>query len=135
MTCRLAVLIAIPRPVQWSWKLDLTQTMAEKEQNHRHAQQKRELEIDGIVAAARTDEIKRGQYLGFGTVLLTLVAGVVLAIHNHPIVGTVIGTGGIAGLASVFILGRDGKSKDAPAMEMTPASSEDSNPLQKHGDG
>lgn len=84
--------------------------MAEKEQKHRHIQQKKHLneEIEIIKYGAETERIDltRGQIFGFCIGIIAIIAGAITAILGQPIVGGFIGFGGVAGLVSVFILGR-----------------------------
>ncbi len=73
--------------------------MAESEVRHRQ-------EFEKINLTATIRETKIGQILGFLIGVTTIVAGTISAINGAEIAGTVIGSSGVAGLVSVFILGR-----------------------------
>lgn len=73
--------------------------LAESEAEHRRAQERRAL-------MAEIWEVRLGQIFGLLIGALTIVAGAWTAAQGHPITGGVIGTAGVAGLVSVFIVGR-----------------------------
>lgn len=74
-------------------------TMAEKDSEHIRYMQRKSL-------LAKMLEVTLGQIFAFGIGLATLAASVFLTTSDHAIVGTLLGTGGLAGLVSVFIWGR-----------------------------
>jgi uncharacterized membrane protein len=83
--------------------------MAEKEQNHRH-------EMDMKVASAQINDLRRnrlennlGQVFGLVIGLTAIMAGSFTAIKGSQLAGGLIGTAGVAGLVSAFVLGKDGK--------------------------
>ena len=85
--------------------------MAEKEQDHRHEMQKKL--VDGQLNNTKRfyDERKRGQIFGLTIGLIGIISGSILAFNDKQIAGSFIGTAGIGGIVSVFVIGR-GKSKD-----------------------
>ncbi len=57
--------------------------------------------LSGRIGSARW-----GQILGFAIGIAALVAGTFTATQGYEIAGSFIGTGGVVGLVSVFVLGR-----------------------------
>lgn len=111
----------LPPPKILAGYADINQTfperimkMAEKEQKHRQRQQKKHLaeELKIVKYGAETEriDITRGQIFGFFIGITAIVAGTITALLGQPIVGGLIGFGGVAGLVSVFIIGRSGKN-------------------------
>ena len=104
-------------------------SMAEKEETHRHAQnqialkaeielQQKALEAEREGMRAEMQEARWGQILAFCIGSLTIAAGSYLALHDAQIPGTILGSGGVVGLVSVFIYGRKGKKlKSLPRKE------------------
>jgi uncharacterized membrane protein len=83
--------------------------MAEKEQSHRH-------EMDEKVTSAQINDLRRsrlennlGQVFGLVIGLSAIFAGSYTALKGSQVVGGLIGTAGVAGLVSAFVLGKDGK--------------------------
>ncbi len=114
-------------------------TMAENEEAQRHAQnqlalkaeidlQKSALEAEQEAMRAEMKEARWGQVLAFCIGSLTIGAGAYLALHGAQISGTILGSGGVVGLVSVFIYGRKGK-KETKRIE---APEEDTNLPEKH---
>jgi uncharacterized membrane protein len=82
--------------------------MAEAEQEHRHG-------VEGTVVVESFEEAKRGQRYGLTIGLFAIGAGAVTAVLGAPLAGTFIGTGGVIGLVTVFVLGRM-RPTSAPAL-------------------
>jgi uncharacterized membrane protein len=80
--------------------------MAEREQAHRHQQQERLLNAQ--ITDARQDrlEARVGQIFALIIGLGSISAGATTAVLGAAIAGGFIGTGGVATLAAVFIMGR-----------------------------
>ena len=98
--------------------------MAENEQLHRHAIEKQIVDAEIVNTAQEiknhASEIRWGQWLGFSIGVVTIVAGSIVSIHNQPFSGTLIGTGGVAGLVAVFIMGRKNESAPQQKQENMP---------------
>lgn len=87
--------------------------MAEQDAEHTRDMQRRILE-------AKKSEVSLGQIFGFLIGIIALICGTVAAIYDHPIVGALIGSGGVIGLVSVFIYGRskaEGEQKEEKKKE------------------
>ena len=59
----------------------------------------------GALSAKRL-EVTLGQIFAFLIGSIALICGTVIAISGYPIPGAIIGTGGVIGLVSAFLLGR-----------------------------
>ena len=73
--------------------------MAELEQVHRH-------DLNVVAQMAFDRETSRGQWLAFFLAIITVVTGGVTAINGAQWTGSFIGTGGLIGLVTAFIVGR-----------------------------
>ena len=80
--------------------------MAEKESSHRHAQEKVILDTDSKLAISASREVLIGQVFGLIIGLATISAGTFLAYSGNNFAGGAIGSAGVIGLVSVFVLGR-----------------------------
>lgn len=80
--------------------------MAEREQAHRH-----KMDSDHLSLLAR--ERSRGQTYGFAIGCVAIVAGALTATLGHPIAGSLIGGGGVAGLVAVFVIGKHIEARQA----------------------
>ncbi|MCP4115428.1 MAG: DUF2335 domain-containing protein [Desulfobacteraceae bacterium] len=80
--------------------------LAEKETAHRHEMEKKVLDAEVKVISNEAREIFLGQIFAFLIGTTTVLAGVYAAVHGAQITGSLIGTSGVVGLVSVFILGR-----------------------------
>lgn len=80
--------------------------MAEKETVHRHNMEKRVLEIDLKAMKAEMFDARLGQIFGFLIAVITVFSGVYCSVNGAQITGSLIGTSGVAGIVSVFVLGR-----------------------------
>ncbi len=81
---------------------DRIMTMAEKDAEHIREMQRR-------VLSAKKTEVILGQIFGFVIGVVALLCGTWIVISGYPIVGGIIGSGGVIGLVSAFILGRSKK--------------------------
>ena len=80
--------------------------MAEREAVHRHSQEAKILKTDARLAVNSSIEVIVGQCFGLLIGLATIVAGTYLAANGSEIAGGAIGSAGVIGLVSVFVLGR-----------------------------
>ena len=63
--------------------------------------------LEELAQAAQIADTKRGQLFGLIIGLAALaVGGLTASVGNSPVAGTFIGSGGVIGLVSVFVLGR-----------------------------
>lgn len=74
--------------------------MAEKQSEHRLTMEKKAL-------SSHVNQGYIGQVFGLIIGLATIAAGVYLGINGQPLLGGVLGVGGITGLVTAFIKGRD----------------------------
>ena len=70
-----------------------------KQSDHRRAMEQKSLD-------ARISIARFGQVFGLVIGISALMAGTFCAYHEQQIAGSFIGTGGVVGLVSVFVLGR-----------------------------
>ena len=92
--------------------------MAEKQQAHDHAVEKESMAANiRIVSEYQTLE-RRGQTFGFILAAAGLVAGVITSVLGSPLAGGIIGTGGLAVLAGVFVYGA--RKNDASSQLVPP---------------
>jgi len=80
--------------------------MAEKQAEHRQELEKKNLDYSH-------GQITKGQYLGFFIGLISIIAGAYCSIQGATIPGSFIGTAGVVGLVTVFVLGSRKKGKDS----------------------
>jgi uncharacterized membrane protein len=73
--------------------------MAERESAHR-----RDMNRTMLNTARR--EARRGQILGFGVVVVVMASATIAALNGAQTFGSIIGSAGLVGLVSVFIVGR-----------------------------
>ncbi len=81
-------------------------SMAEQEAFHRHKMEKRALEVELEDLRARARDSRWGQIFGFFIGTFTVLAGAYTAIQGYQWPGSLIGTSGVLGLVSVFVIGR-----------------------------
>ena len=79
--------------------------MAEKQQTHDHTVEKDIVATNTKIVSEYQVLEKRGQTLGFILAAAGLVAGVITSVLGAPLAGGLIGTGGLAVLAGVFVYG------------------------------
>ncbi len=81
-------------------------SMAEQEAAHRHKMEERALEIEFEDLKARARDSRWGQIFGFLIGFFTVVAGTYTVTLGYQWPGGFIGTSGVLGLVSVFVIGR-----------------------------
>ncbi len=81
-------------------------SMAEKEQEHRHRMQEKLIDAQVNDTKQERDERRLGQIFGLSIGVVSILAGSITAILASPIAGGFIGSAGVVGLVSVFVLGR-----------------------------
>lgn len=92
--------------------------MAEEEQAHRHDMEKRSIEAQVDDLKQDRTEARLGQWLGLTIGLVAIIGGIVAALMDKQVTGSIIGGGGVIGLVAVFVMGRHN-------VKNTDASSED----------
>lgn len=84
--------------------------MAERQAAHRQSLQKQSVEAELDDLKARRAERRLGQIFGLVIGNVAIVSGAVVAVLSDAVAGQIsgglIGAGGVAGLVSVFVLGR-----------------------------
>lgn len=81
-------------------------SMAEKEQEHRHRMQEKLIDAQIFDEKQQRNERRLGQIFGLSIGVVSILAGSVTAVLASPIAGGFIGSAGVVGLVSVFVLGR-----------------------------
>ena len=81
-------------------------SMAEKEQEHRHRMQEKLINAQVPDTKQERNERKLGQIFGWSIGVISIIAGTITVNLGSPIAGGFIGSAGVAGLVSVFVLGR-----------------------------
>lgn len=81
-------------------------SMAEKEQNHRHQMEIKEINIDQNYQSGETKREQRGQYLAAFIALFSLSLSYFLALNEHAVLAGIIGGTTVVGLVSAFLIGR-----------------------------
>lgn len=76
--------------------------MAEQEAEHTS-------KIESTLVQQRGREVFLGQIFGFSIGIISIAAGAYIVISGHPVSGAVIGSVGVVGLVSAFIMGREQK--------------------------
>ena len=76
--------------------------MAENQSEHRQWIQKKKLSFSNR-------EVPLGQVLGFAIGVIAIITGGYTALNGAPISGGFIGTAGVVGLVSVFVIGSNSK--------------------------
>jgi uncharacterized membrane protein len=77
--------------------------MVEEETRHRRKLEMQEVEATIEDRRAQRTENARGQYCALAIGLGALIAGAVTSILDHPIAGSLFGTGGVGGLVVAFL--------------------------------
>ncbi|MEM9452478.1 MAG: DUF2335 domain-containing protein [Cyanobacteria bacterium P01_E01_bin.6] len=112
--------------------------MAEKEQSHRHSMQKQMLTIHAKDIEDGRQEKKLGQIFGLTIGIVSILAGSLVAYSGKQIAGAVIGTGGVAGLVSVFVRGKREETKGDDSLisksEVSPEAREKEFPIKLQQD-
>lgn len=92
--------------------------MAEKEGDHRRRQETKgldaEIKINSLLASSYIADVRRGQIFALFIGIFAIGVGGSVAVLGQPIVGGVLGAGGLIGLVKAFIDGRkdDSNTKD-----------------------
>jgi len=94
--------------------------MAEKEQHHRHTMQTRLVDAKLDNTKRFYNEKKTGQFCGLTIGLVCIISGSFLALNDKQLAGSVIGTSGIGGIVSVFVIGREKQRKDDNQAKLPP---------------
>ena len=81
-------------------------SMAEREQDHRHKMQEKLIDAQIFDVKQERGERRLGQIFGLSIGVVSIVSGSITAVLGAPIAGGVIGSAGVVGLVSVFVLGR-----------------------------
>lgn len=93
--------------------------MAENEQRQRHSMEERllsaEIEHNRFVTEQDAKDTQRGQWLGFTIGTVALFCGTYAAISGAQTAGSLIGSGGVIGLVTAFIIGRGREKKESAA--------------------
>ena len=92
-------------------------SMAEREQEHRHARENEELQIEGRRALTERDFVngaqgseRRGQWMALLIVIALLGCTATLLAMDKTVEGTLFAAFGVTGLATAFIRGRQQES-------------------------
>lgn len=78
----------------------------ERQQSHDHEVEKAVLTINKEIILSNQEILKRGQLFGFVLALVGLIGGLIASFLGSPIAGSIIGAGGLALLAGVFVYSR-----------------------------
>ena len=89
--------------------------LAENEARHRHEMEHKMLDAEIAGNRKEASEVFIGQLFGFVIAISTIVGGVYTAVNGAEWPGAVIGSTGVTGLVSVFVLGRkSSKNEEKP---------------------
>ncbi|MEM6273458.1 MAG: DUF2335 domain-containing protein, partial [Bacteroidota bacterium] len=69
-------------------------------------------ELEKIVIPAEVNQGRNGQIFGFIIGMFTIACGFVCILMDHEFAGGFLGTAGLTGLVSTFVLGRRRQDKD-----------------------
>lgn len=89
-------------------------SMAEKEQEHRHKMQEKLIDAQILDTKLERNEKRLEQIFGLSISIVSILSGSVTAISGFPWAGGVIGSAGVVGLVSVFVLGRREQDIQSP---------------------
>lgn len=99
---------------------DRVVSMAEKEGDHRRRQETKgldaEIEVNFLLATSYTADVKRGQKFALCIGICAITVGGLVAVLGQPVVGGLLGTGGLIGLVKAFI---DGRKNDSNTKDVT----------------
>jgi uncharacterized membrane protein len=89
--------------------------MAEEQSAHRQKLESKA--VEGQIKDARDERVERrlGQVFALAISLAFLGCAMYLALHGHTVPSSIIGSGGVIGLASVFIHGRRSEAREKAA--------------------
>jgi uncharacterized membrane protein len=88
--------------------------MAEQEAEHRRSAERTIIDAQIVDMNKQHTESRRGQICALVITLAALAAGVYTAMAGHEVAGSIIGVGGIGGIVTTFILGRQTPSHQEP---------------------
>jgi uncharacterized membrane protein len=83
---------------------DRIMSMAEKQQEHR-------MSLETKAISEQLSQSKRGQTFGLLIGLTALIGGVICIMTGHEWAGAFLGGGGLTGLVSVFVIGKNKQTK------------------------
>lgn len=86
--------------------------MAEKEQSHRHSLQDKTIQIQSDELKGIRDQKRIGQICGLTIGLVSILSGSSLVAMGHAKAGTIIATGAVLGLVSVFVIGKTSTAEE-----------------------
>ncbi len=95
-------------------------TLAENESNHRHEMDKKFLDANIKLNRDEVIEARIGQFCGLIIGLAAIFGGSYTAMNGSQITGSLIGTSGVVGLVSAFILGRKKPKNNNKTKEVAP---------------
>ncbi len=108
--------------------------IVERQQSHDHEVEKAVLLNNKEIMLGNQDLLRRGQLFGFVLALVGLIGGLIAAFLGSPIAGSIIGAGGLALLAGVFVYSKKNPSSSqflAPVPQSLQPSEGDSSELTK----
>lgn len=88
----------------------------EKQQAHDHEVENAVISNNREIILNNQDFLKRGQVFGFVLALVGLIGGLLASFLGSPLAGSIIGAGGLALLAGVFVYSR----KDSSSQFLSP---------------
>lgn len=96
-------------------------SMAEREQEHRHKMHEKLIDAQILDNKQERTERRLGQIFGLTVGVVSIIAGSVTAVLDASIagsiVGGVLGSAGVAGLVSIYVLGRREQQKAQTQLE------------------
>lgn len=103
-------------------------SMTEGEVVHRREMEKNTLNAQILELKQDGAEIKRGQIAAVVVTVFTIAAGTLAAMYGHDVAGGIIGVGGVGGIVTSLIMGRNSSPQSAP---LSKQSNGRSNPPRK----
>lgn len=85
---------------------DRIMSMAENEAEHRQQQERELLSVNGKLANRQQNEVVIGQIFGLVIGLSVVGTSAWLAVNGYQLTGGLVGSAGVIGLVSVFVIGR-----------------------------
>lgn len=86
--------------------------MAEQNAEHRRMIENKIVDAELADKVADRAERRLGQIFGLTIGIVSIVAGAITTYLGHPVAGSFIGTSGVVGLVSVFVLGRQAEKAE-----------------------
>jgi uncharacterized membrane protein len=90
----------------WKKLVETEQNRFKEEMDKAHEIELKKIDLERERLNLQANEVKRGQFFGLLIGILALLAGSIASIGGAPVSGGFIGTGGVIGLVTVFVLGR-----------------------------